>query len=618
MSVEAPPGTALRQRALAITMLVLALALIAGAHRVGYPPPAVAAPFETAQVITELTPDWTPIALPDDWRGDRPGLREAFYRFTVELEAEPLRLAALYLPTVSQNAALFVNGVEVGNGGPFVPVTVRHFPRPLLLPIPPDVLRSGFNELVLRVVSDPVGRGFLPVVYFGERDALLPPYRARHALKVAAVFAFGIGQVLLALLLIPISIGLRGESSYGWAGLSIIALTGHMLPMMLERPPMPALAWELWQHVCIGLFVVAISFFARCFLRLPVGTANRLLPASLGLMCAASILLIWSAGEAVYYRVGGALWGVYALCVGFPPMVRMILAVDAIRWRRMALMSAAGALIFVLGAHDVLFVAGMISRQNGYLIHFAAPLATLTFTGVLFAQFVETRQDLLILNRDLERRIDEKSAALEATYQHVARLERERALDAERERLRRDMHDGLGGYLTGALALAERESGADSPLTALLRDAHDEMRLVVEAAGIDAAEPAYLMGAMRERFERQAKAAGMALQWRIEPVSSWSSLGSQAGLELLRIVQEAVNNAVRHSGGSHLLIEMSERDDALVMRIADDGRFEQSSGAGHGLANMHRRAEMLGGQLSVRALAPGTEVMFRVARRALP
>lgn len=603
----------------ALFALIACVVAVLALHRVGFPPPHLATRLDTAQFSSEDLPLGRPVALPDDWReGGRGGLREGYYRMVLPLADAPLRLAALYLPTVSQNAALFVNGVEVGNGGPFSPRMIRHYPRPLILPIPPDVLRGGENELLLRVGSEPPGRGYLPAVYFGERDALWPYYRARHALKVSTVSAFAVTEVVLAALLISVSLRLRGEGAYGWAGVSMLALTGHMLPMLVADVPVSPIAWEVWQHLCIGVFVVALACFVDRFLGRPPRRRERWVFASFALMIAATAGVLAAGLYAWYFRWGGVLWGAYGLVVGAQPLTRMILGLGARRGLRMAMMSASGALIFVLGAHDVLFVTGVLPKLNGYLIHFAGPPSALIFTAVLFGQFVDNRRELVVLNRDLEQRVQSKSAELELSYARLAELERERALAEARERLRRDVHDGLGGYLAGALSLAEREVGRSASLTRLLHDAADEMRLVIEAAGIDDEEPSFALGMLRERIERQATAARMTLVWRIGEVGPWPALGAEGMLDLLRIAQEAVSNATRHSGGDRLEIHLHARGDALELIVADNGRRRAGpspvGSGGHGRANMRERARRMGAVLDIDEGAGGTRVTVRLPR----
>ena len=87
-------------------------------------------------------------------------------------------------------------------------------------------------------------------------------------------------------------------------------------------------------------------------------------------------------------------------------------------------MLGAGSMLFVFGAHDALFVAGYLSMQNGYLVHYASPIVALIFTAILFGRFARASRMAEELNRTLEQRIAEKSAELTSTYQRLQQLVR--------------------------------------------------------------------------------------------------------------------------------------------------------------------------------------------------
>jgi signal transduction histidine kinase len=81
-------------------------------------------------------------------------------------------------------------------------------------------------------------------------------------------------------------------------------------------------------------------------------------------------------------------------------------------------------------------------------------------------------------------------------------------------------------------------------------------------------------------------------------------LAPEASIELLSIVREALSNIVRHADARRIVIRALRRRADLVMRVSDDGHGFTVSGVGpghHGLRNMERRAERLGGAFEVRS-----------------
>jgi signal transduction histidine kinase len=102
-------------------------------------------------------------------------------------------------------------------------------------------------------------------------------------------------------------------------------------------------------------------------------------------------------------------------------------------------------------------------------------------------------------------------------------------------------------------------------------------------------------------------------------------LGSEQTLSLLRILQEAVSNAVRHGGATEVHAHMYEREGRLLFEIKDNGKgFDPGVGhealrlEGHrGLANMTERMSLMGGTLEIRSVAgEGTSILCVLGQSA--
>ena len=235
------------------------------------------------------------------------------------------------------------------------------------------------------------------------------------------------------------------------------------------------------------------------------------------------------------------------------------------------------------------------------------------------------------LNVELEDRVEARRRELAASYSRMAELERDGAIAAERARLMRDMHDGTGGALVSAISMAE--AGGPAPAIAeVLRDALADLRLSIDS--LDPAEPdlVSLLGAARARLEPRFEGRGVRIAWDVREVPRPAGFGPESALQVLRIFQEAVVNAMRHAGGRTVTVRTGvERDAAgrawVALDVADDGRgfapdaSAPHAGGGRGLGNMRRRAAALGGELAVASGAGGTCVRLRLpvdARGAAP
>lgn len=193
------------------------------------------------------------------------------------------------------------------------------------------------------------------------------------------------------------------------------------------------------------------------------------------------------------------------------------------------------------------------------------------------------------------------------------------AREEERRRLRRDLHDGLGSALAGlALKVDALRNliGADDPRGDRLLEIRDdarsavtEVRRIVEDLRPPALDDLGLPGALQSWADR----AGLGLKVDVQ-VGNVGQLPAGVEVAVYRIVQEAMANAARHSGGRMCSVRVSRQAHELLLTVDDDGcGLEQGRSGGNGLATMQERAEELRGTLSVQARPDGgTRVSARL------
>jgi signal transduction histidine kinase len=173
-----------------------------------------------------------------------------------------------------------------------------------------------------------------------------------------------------------------------------------------------------------------------------------------------------------------------------------------------------------------------------------------------------------------------------------------------------DMHDGLGSQLLSSLMLVERSGVEKEQMAQILRESIDDMRLAIDALTTEDVGLLSALGNLRFRMEPRLRAAGIQLVWDAHGLPEEIDVDRDAVLPILRIVQEALTNTLKHSQARKLSVSISveehERVDWLVLRIVDNGRGElRERSGGRGLLNMRSRAGRIGAQLSI-AAHPGT------------
>ena len=231
-------------------------------------------------------------------------------------------------------------------------------------------------------------------------------------------------------------------------------------------------------------------------------------------------------------------------------------------------------------------------------------------------------------NLELEQRVLEKSAELDLFYQHARSAEisaeRNAARDQERERLTREMHDGIGAQLMTALRGVERGAYGKEQVAQSLQDGLDELRLLMDSADVGRS----LQGALatwRNRWDARLAAVGLALVWEIDGAIEDVVLPEDTVLQLMRILQEAVTNAVKHANASSITVRAGLHSAALVLEIADNGvglsapKNTSNQGAltaPNGIANTANTTQRGLRHIAHRAQAIGAQCV--VANRAAP
>ena len=121
-----------------------------------------------------------------------------------------------------------------------------------------------------------------------------------------------------------------------------------------------------------------------------------------------------------------------------------------------------------------------------------------------------------------------------------------------------------------------------------------------------------LLGTLRFRLQPRLESAGIRLRWDVRDVPPLPWLDQRHALHILRILQEAFTNAVKHADATEITVATDHRGDAVCVRVADDGRgFDPAAPArGRGLGNQARRAEGIGGGIEIVSGAGGTTTIL--------
>ncbi len=198
----------------------------------------------------------------------------------------------------------------------------------------------------------------------------------------------------------------------------------------------------------------------------------------------------------------------------------------------------------------------------------------------------------------------------------MARLERQRAVEVERTRIARDLHDEMGARLTQISLLSARAieasatpHAANEPLAKVQRAAHALASTLDEI--VWATSPQHdTVAAFADHLSHYAVEAlasgGVRCRLEIPTLLPAAELSSGHRFRLMMVVKEALTNVLRHAGAAEVRIRLALAGETLAVTLRDDGcgLGEPGKAGRNGIGNMHERMREIGGTCEI-APAPG-------------
>ena len=176
--------------------------------------------------------------------------------------------------------------------------------------------------------------------------------------------------------------------------------------------------------------------------------------------------------------------------------------------------------------------------------------------------------------------VREAEDKLKASFAREEERARAAALARERTRLMRDLHDGLGGQLVSIVALSER-GNAGAGIGEAARAALKDLRLVIDSMDDIGGDLMLALGSWRERATAQLRPHDIALVWRaVSPqgLPVHPELRPWHTIQIVRLLDEAVTNAVKHAGARRITVSIETTNDASGLgarpRLRHRGRWQ--------------------------------------------
>lgn len=441
----------------------------------------------------------------------------------------------------------------------------------------------------------------------------------RWAVQTGVSQATGLLLLILGLFSLALWVRRRKESAYLLFALLAVAWCLRNLHDFVEAPRGRwAFEWFGWlTQVSMSWVLLLTVLFALHFMPRRWLLFERSLVAMVGLSSVAAMpfwrLLL---DNSVLLHSGNAAAAVLAT-----------LFIAVLAWREgsreLSVIALSLGLTAVLGLHDLALLSGWAWPAHLYLMPFACLASVVSFLYAVQRRYVEALEQVDHLTAALIQRLQDQSVALHQHFAGVREVERQQYLLVERQRLMQDMHDGLGSSLLSAMVAVEQGSMEQNQVVEVLRECVDDLRLVIDSLEPVGHDLVSLLATMRYRLGKRLQVGGLTLEWDVQDLPPLTWLEPPDALHVLRLMQEALTNVLKHARANRVRMVTRHHGSYVEIRVEDDGDGFDVDNAqrGRGLKSQLRRAQRLGGSLSIESSpGNGTRLSLRlpVLRHSLP
>jgi signal transduction histidine kinase len=500
-----------------------------------------------------------------------------------------------------ERVTVYFNGVELFTNAASTDIAILGWNRTYLVTIPPPLLRSQSNEIIVRADSKQGFNMGIGTIQVGSLATLARYADNQTTKRIDGPRAANFAMLLLAGAALLMWLARRSEEPILWLVLTAIFWSIRNYHFFATYAPVDPNLFRDLSYYSIYFTISASLSFCVVFLGLP--RKRLIIWTMFGLAIALSL------GRLVIFHLFGndAIVSLFALSAVVVVLSLMIW--DAIKHPTFDHYSLIGVVFCMVlsSLHDI----GRISNLawwDGLGFHsqpYLGLILFMVFSLSVGRRFVGALTQVEQQNVSLETRVLEVRQELERSEAARRDLEIQSAIDGERERLMREMHDGIGSNLITALAVAQKQN--ESPGTvATLKRAITDLKITVDSLAPLDGDLVTLLGNFRHRIEPDLKLAGVSSVWRVEPCPPLTWLDAVNALQALRIIQEAIGNILTHANATVLEIGCSpmrhDNRDGIQAVIKDNGvGFDavKTISKGQGLKNMSDRAKALGGKIEI-------------------
>ena len=512
----------------------------------------------------------------------------------------------------------YLGVIEIYQGGELVLATpdlvavMFNKPTPLLFD-PADFQFAGDTvnprEFQLRLYSvSNIAR--LSEMYIGTAENFSSELSSHRLKEISRLFLLGTLAVVFAL-----TTALLTMKSYRHIVFPFMVILSSIMAITFADTNLLSNNVALYYHYLIPLFPLlsaAIGTAVNVSLLDSNDINKRMWFASSA--CSLLIYALWFVSASVSITQINALLSVplFSLLITFFLFRYIFPKIQELSIEAFLVLSISLAIVLCL-FHDVLSYTGLIN--SAVFLAGTTPVLLIVLMMALFSRFASaTTKRLESFNLELTDKLAEQKRHLDLNHRQTAVLQAKNMGLAQRQNLNLELHDGVLTYLAMINAMTEQPTTErEISLYKLARNATREIRIILDSDPVAGHSLFTALASLRIQLVEPLEQIGLRVRWDMTSLYDYVSSDSGTLMDVVRIIQECIHNAVERSDCKALIVRaVKDNKGRDVIAISNLGgkAYRQQSEPGHGIHIMQQRAERIGALFSIQTRPTGARVLL--------
>lgn len=249
------------------------------------------------------------------------------------------------------------------------------------------------------------------------------------------------------------------------------------------------------------------------------------------------------------------------------------------------------------------------AKRAGVLMWLFAVIGLLLTVAVIFIIYIG-RQRRRRMQKEIEFARLREETSRQLTVQYI------KGLEGERARIAKELHDGVCNDLL-AVQMNMQNGRSTEETAALIDYCRDSVRRISHELMPPEFAYATIDEVVRYLVFKQSEANKENISFRYSSNSlnrEWADIPDATSLEIYRIAQEAIGNAVKHSCATEIAVELYLKEDAITLIVSDNGKFKRPGDKGIGMESIRKRANSINGFIEINTTSDGGTQLILVVK----